>query len=193
MGGPTPSLLCAKRHSLLLHIIMNFRSLFKKKLASKVTKDDRLASPSPDDATPAGASSSSRPGEKYGLHCLTPSDDDADGLAFGPDIVAIHGLNGDPFRTWSHENGSLWLRDFLPSELPTSRVYTFGYSSEVVFTKSRGTIDQWARMLLNALNFARRTEVRLEVYSPISTYTERLRSARANVATILYRSFKSGR
>jgi hypothetical protein len=139
---------------------MSLRSLLKKKLVLKATKDDRLPSRSPDDVPPhAVGSSSSRPGEKYGLHCLTSSHDDADGLAFGPDIVAIHGLNGDPYRTWTHENGSLWLRDFLPAAMPASRVYTFGYSSEVVFTKSRGTIDQYARMLLNALKYVRRTEV----------------------------------
>jgi hypothetical protein len=135
---------------------MSLKSLLKKKLVLRANKDDRLPGEVP---PPATGSSGSRHGDKYGLHRLYPSDDDEERLAFGPDVVAIHGLNGDPYMTWTHENQSLWLRDFLPAALPTSRVFTFGYSSEVAFTKSRGSIDQYARMLLNALNLNRRSEV----------------------------------
>ncbi|KAK0709354.1 hypothetical protein B0T26DRAFT_623891, partial [Lasiosphaeria miniovina] len=51
------------------------------------------------------------------------------------DIIDIHGLNGHPFNTWTHENGTLWLRDLLPGHLPGCRVYTYGYPSDV-FSKS---------------------------------------------------------
>jgi hypothetical protein len=130
-------------------------------LVLKASKDSRIPSQPPENATlSASGSSSSRYVSKYGLHRLSPIDDDVEGLGFGPDIVAIHGLNGDPYETWTHENGRLWLRDFLPSSLPTSRVYTFGYSSEVAFTKSRGSVDQYARILLNELNLARHAEVK---------------------------------
>jgi hypothetical protein len=48
------------------------------------------------------------------------------------DIVAVHGLNGNCFTTWTHpRTGQLWLRDFLPSALPGCRVYTYGYPSRV--------------------------------------------------------------
>src|ERR1700684_2527676 len=30
------------------------------------------------------------------------------------DIIAIHGLGGTPYKTWTHENGVLWLRDVVP-------------------------------------------------------------------------------
>ncbi len=33
-------------------------------------------------------------------------------------IIAIHGLGGDAYRTWTHENEKLWLRDFLPLQIP---------------------------------------------------------------------------
>jgi hypothetical protein len=46
-------------------------------------------------------------------------------------IVLIHGLNGDPIRSWQslkyHEQGPyVWLYD-LPKEFPESRILTFGY------------------------------------------------------------------
>lgn len=40
-------------------------------------------------------------------------------------VVAVHGLQGD--RT--HESDSLWLRDFLPTDIPNARIMTFGYDS----------------------------------------------------------------
>jgi hypothetical protein len=79
--------------------------------------------------------------------------------SMGPDIVAVHGLNGDPYATWTHDNEKLWLRDFVPASLPTCRVFTFGYSSEVAFTRSRTSIDDFARSLLNSVDRVRRQEV----------------------------------
>jgi hypothetical protein len=78
----------------------------------------------------------------------------------GPDIVAVHGLNGDPYATWTHDNDMLWLRDFVPASLPTCRVFTFGYSSEVAFTRSRTSIDDFARSLLNGVDRVRREQVK---------------------------------
>ena len=37
------------------------------------------------------------------------------------DIIAIHGLNGHRLKTWTHDNGTLWLRDLLPKTLPGCR------------------------------------------------------------------------
>ena len=45
-------------------------------------------------------------------------------------VVAIHGFNGDPFKTWTHkETDVLWLRDLLPEELPNARIMTYGYNA----------------------------------------------------------------
>jgi hypothetical protein len=126
------------------------RSKFKKLLWPKRDSDH---------SSSATGGSGSRV-NKYGLHLLYPAADDAGApLALGSDIVAIHGLNGDAYRTWTHENDKLWLRDFLPASLPYSRTFSFGYSSEVAFSKSRGSIDQYARSLLNALKLVRRSQV----------------------------------
>ncbi|KAI2623161.1 hypothetical protein GGR54DRAFT_629751 [Hypoxylon sp. NC1633] len=45
------------------------------------------------------------------------------------DIVAIHGLNGHPDKTWTAGNGVHWLRDLLPKDLPNVRILTWGYDA----------------------------------------------------------------
>ncbi|KAG0645259.1 hypothetical protein D0Z07_8821 [Hyphodiscus hymeniophilus] len=46
-------------------------------------------------------------------------------------IIAIHGLSGDSFTTWTHKNKILWLRDLLPYDLKdvssSARIMTYGY------------------------------------------------------------------
>lgn len=72
------------------------------------------------------------------------------------DVVAVHGLQGDAYKTWEHDNGSLWLRDFLPSDIPNARIMTFGYDSTVAFSRSVAKIEDEAFELLNHLS-AKRT------------------------------------
>jgi hypothetical protein len=65
-------------------------------------------------------------------------------------IVAVHGLGGHPFKTWT-DGSKLWLRDFLPSRLPQARIFTFGYDSRIAFSGSASEIKDFARQLLEAL------------------------------------------
>lgn len=71
------------------------------------------------------------------------------------DIVAVHGLEGHPYTTWTHPNNHLWLRDSLPDHLPNTRVMTFGYDA-AVFTKSVADVRATARALLSELNTRRK-------------------------------------
>ena len=51
-----------------------------------------------------------------------------------PSIIAVHGLNGHPFRTWTtNETKKFWLgdADLLPSHLRRARILTFGYNAAV--------------------------------------------------------------
>jgi hypothetical protein len=68
------------------------------------------------------APSGSHRDDKCGIHQLYPGPDDTNMASTGPDKVAVHGLNGDPFTTWTHENGKIWLSDFLPTLLPRGQV-----------------------------------------------------------------------
>ncbi|MCJ1453499.1 hypothetical protein MMC28_003846 [Mycoblastus sanguinarius] len=70
-------------------------------------------------------------------HKLTPSESTAaltgltilaDGIDPVLDIVAIHGLNGHPQKTWT-VNDTNWLRDLLPSDIPNARILSWGYDA----------------------------------------------------------------
>ena len=73
-------------------------------------------------------------------------------------IIAVHGLCGDPFGTWTEEtSGKLWLRDFLPSQVPKTRIMSYGYDSSVAFSKSEIKLGDVAADLLNRLSDERGT------------------------------------
>lgn len=67
-------------------------------------------------------------------------------------VIAVHGLNGDRVRTWTEPaSGKLWLRDFLPRDIPRARVMTFSYNAKAAFQNSVADIEDHARDLLRSL------------------------------------------
>ncbi|KGO77204.1 hypothetical protein PITC_023280 [Penicillium italicum] len=49
------------------------------------------------------------------------------------DIVFVHGLTGNRETTWTHgSTKKFWPQDFLPKDLPTARIMTFGYDTDVI-------------------------------------------------------------
>ncbi|KAL8818801.1 MAG: hypothetical protein Q9223_002642 [Gallowayella weberi] len=67
------------------------------------------------------------------------------------DVIAIHGLGGDAFSTWTDRHGHMWLRDALPRDLPRSNIWTYGYDSAVALSGSVSSIQDFARDLLERL------------------------------------------
>ncbi|KAB8290368.1 hypothetical protein EYC80_010801 [Monilinia laxa] len=67
------------------------------------------------------------------------------------DIVALHGIKGDAYNTWTEKNGNLWLRDQLPNELPGARIFSYGYDANVLFSRGTGDIEDFAVALLENL------------------------------------------
>lgn len=58
------------------------------------------------------------------------------------DIVFIHGLTGNSFRTWFHEpSGIHWPGDLLKEDLPDARVMTFGYDADVAHLVKHAALE----------------------------------------------------
>jgi len=47
------------------------------------------------------------------------------------DIVFVHGLNGNPYKTWMEpEKGVYWPVHLLPKDVHNARIMTFGYDAD---------------------------------------------------------------
>lgn len=60
-------------------------------------------------------------------------------------VVAVHGLNGDRFKTWTtEESGKIWLKDpeLLPLNLKNSRILTYGYNAAVAAIFGKASSDR---------------------------------------------------
>ena len=83
-------------------------------------------------------------------------------------IVAVHGLNGHPFRTWTTEKTrKFWLQDndLLPSNLKRARILTFGYNAAVTAVLGKTSSDrilQHAQTLIAELVADREVSISLE-------------------------------
>ena len=105
-------------------------------------------------ASSPGGSSKDSEGDRLHEIC-TPN---ADGQSIDIDVVAIHGLMGNPFTTWTKgkdPGGTPWIMDVLPSQLPRARIFSYGYDSSIFRTSSVGGIPEYAMNLLAWLKLKR--------------------------------------
>ncbi|KAF4464586.1 ribonuclease p mrp [Fusarium albosuccineum] len=47
------------------------------------------------------------------------------------DIIFLHGLRGEIEQTWT-KDGVFWPKDLLPSDVPESRIFVFGYDANIL-------------------------------------------------------------
>ena len=112
-------------------------------------------------------------------------------------IVAVHGLNGDPFRTWTTESETLWLNDpaLLPSNLKNSRILTYGYNAMVTAVLGKTSSDrilQHAQTLVAELVADREVSLLRGNESVMATNIERVAGRRDATADYLHLSLTRG-
>ncbi|KAF2799767.1 TPR-like protein [Melanomma pulvis-pyrius CBS 109.77] len=74
------------------------------------------------------------------------------------DIVAVSGLGGNGFGSWrAPGTANMWLRDFLPEKIKHSRIFIYGYDTELIGPGARSfaSIRDMAKTLFNNLKMAR--------------------------------------
>ncbi|KAJ5759453.1 hypothetical protein N7520_006609 [Penicillium odoratum] len=90
---------------------------------------------------------------KDGAYGLTVISDPEEAIM---DIVLVHGLMGDAYRTWLHEGrGVYWPRDLLCSDFKDARIMVFGYEVNVWHPwsqVSQGRLSGYASHLLGSLS-----------------------------------------
>lgn len=81
------------------------------------------------------------------------------------DILFIHGLGGTSLRSWCSDRNldNLWPKLWLPDELPTARILTFGYNAHFSSKKEQVscTIGDFANDLLFRMKYGENTPERL--------------------------------
>lgn len=122
--------------------------------------DARQIAPIPPPSPTAATEDTSDRNEKYGLFRLEPvlttTSHNEHASTSAVDIVAVHGITGDAYGTWTHDNGTMWLRDLIPNDLPGVRVFSYGYPAKVFFTLGTGGLEDFSRGLLEGLRGERR-------------------------------------
>ncbi|KAF8511483.1 P-loop containing nucleoside triphosphate hydrolase protein [Hysterangium stoloniferum] len=74
------------------------------------------------------------------------------------DVVAIHGFDGHREKSWTGDNGKLWLRDFLPQAIPTARILSYGYDAYTESSSSQQTLHGHAQDFLARLSMFREAD-----------------------------------
>ena len=131
-----------------------FTTLANGGVSTSTIADDELEA-SVDGALSATGDDAPKTNVEQGLVLLSDQtllDSERDGKYRSLDIVAIPGLIEEPLQTWTHpQTGHFWLRDSLPTEFISARIFTFGYPSSSLLSDKNAHIKLYAEKLLSDL------------------------------------------
>ncbi|KAJ5128266.1 ankyrin repeat-containing protein, partial [Penicillium atrosanguineum] len=93
-------------------------------------------------------------GYKYSYTCvfdgITPLYEHQNGADV--DVVAVPGLGSHAFGSWKAPNSDeVWLRDFLPEDIPNIRVLLYGYDTTLLNSFSKQSIEDLGRIFLEQI------------------------------------------
>lgn len=66
-------------------------------------------------------------------------------------VISITGLAGRAFASWQCVTGEMWLRDFLPKDIPNARVLVYGYQATLQKSKSAAGIQEYTATFISLL------------------------------------------
>jgi len=66
-------------------------------------------------------------------------------------IIAVHGLGSHAIGAFkAKDNNSVWLRDFLPKDIPTARMLVYGYDTTITDKDAKYSIKDLGRAFLDS-------------------------------------------
>lgn len=72
-------------------------------------------------------------------------------------IIAVTGLAGHAFGSWKARGSPyMWLRDFLPQEIPNVRILVYGYDTRLPGSQSTASIMELSRKFLESVKTIRK-------------------------------------
>lgn len=67
-------------------------------------------------------------------------------------MVAVPGLASHALGSWkSPTTSDVWLRDYLPQDLPNIRVILYGYKTELLYNESKDSIEDLGLRFLESI------------------------------------------
>ena len=66
-------------------------------------------------------------------------------------IIAVTGLAGHAFGSWAHSHERMWLRDYIPKDVPNTRVLTYGYPSKLQASTSVSILQDHTNTFVHRL------------------------------------------
>lgn len=76
-------------------------------------------------------------------------------------VIAVPGLGSHAIGSWKSPNNiDLWLRDYLPNDVPNIRVLLYGYDTSLLRNHSKDSIENLGVRFLEAIKAFRADSVR---------------------------------